>query len=68
MARQRSFAETEYSKGTKKSRKGGGLGQMDAIVPWEALHAVIEPYYAKIPEKACRRPYPLESMLRIHLM
>lgn len=25
MARQRSFAETEYSKGTKKSRKGGAL-------------------------------------------
>lgn len=68
MARQLSFAETEYSKGTKKSRKGVFLGQMDAIVPWKALHAVIEPYYAKIPEKAGRRPYPLESMLRIHLM
>ena len=68
MARQLSFAETEYSKGTKKSRKGVFLGQMDAIVPWKALYAVIEPYYAKIPEKAGRRPYPLESMLRIYLM
>ena len=67
MARQLSFAETQYSKGIQKIRKGG-LGQMDAIVAWNVLCAVIEPYYAKTPEKAGRRPYPLESMLRIHLM
>ena len=41
---------------------------MDAIVPWNVLCAVIEPYYAKTPENAGRRSYPLESMLRIHLM
>ena len=32
---------------------------MDAIVPWNVLCAVIEPYYAKTPEKAGRRPFHL---------
>lgn len=68
MARQLSFAETEFSKGMLKSRKGQFLEQMEKIVPWMALVAIIAPYYAKVPEKAGRRPYPLLVMLRIHLM
>ena len=68
MARQLSFAETEFSKGIQKSRKGKFLEQMEEIVPWTELAEIISPYYAKEPEKAGRRPYPLLTMLRIHLM
>ena len=68
MARQLSFAETGFYKGMQKSRKGQFLEQMEKIVPWMALVAIIAPFYAKEPEKAGRRPYPLLVMLRIHLM
>lgn len=68
MARQLSFAESEFSKGTQKSRKGAFLNTMERIVPWNAICSVIEDFYVKVPEKAGRRPYPLEVMLRIHLM
>lgn len=68
MARQMSFSETEYPKGMKKSRKGSFLECMDRIVPWQALCQIIDEYYVKEPEKAGRRPYPLETMFRIHLM
>lgn len=68
MARQLSFAETEFSKGTQKSRKGQFLEQMEKVVPWLSLVEIIAPYYAKEPEKAGRRPYPLLVMLHIHLM
>ena len=68
MARQLSFAETEFSKGMQKSRKGQFLEQMEKVVPWTELVKLIAPYYAKEPEKAGRRPYPLLTMLHIHLM
>lgn len=68
MARQLSFAESEFSKGIKKSRKGAFLEIMDKVVPWLAICNVISEFYAKVPEKAGRHPYPLETMLRIHLM
>lgn len=68
MARQLSFAETEFTKGMQKSRKGQFLEEMAKIVPWSELVEIIAPYYAKEPEKAGRRPYPLFTMLRIHMM
>lgn len=68
MAHQLSFGEAEYSIESKKSRKGVFLRKMNAVVPWSILNAIIEPYYPKVPEKAGRRPYPLETMLRIHLL
>ena len=41
---------------------------MEAVVPWKALIALIEPCYPKTGSKGGRPPYPLETMLRIHLM
>ena len=37
---------------------------MDALLPWPRMLAVIEPVYPKSGNG--RRPYPLETMLRIH--
>lgn len=39
---------------------------MELVVPWKALLKVIEPFYPVAGRG--RRPYPLESMLRVHLV
>ena len=41
---------------------------MQAVVPWKALIDLIEPYDPKTDSKGGRLAYPLETMLRIHLM
>ena len=38
------------------------------MVPWKALIDLIEPDYPKISSKGGRPPYPLATMLRIHLL
>lgn len=37
-------------------------------MPWQALLSLIEPCYPKRSKKGGRPPYPLATMLRIHLM
>ena len=50
----------------KKTRKQVFLGQMEQVVPWADLVALIAPYY---PEgKNGRPPFPLMTMLRTHFM
>ena len=50
----------------KKTRKRIFLEQMDTVVPWAELVALIAPYY---PEgRTGRPPFPLETMLRVHFM
>jgi transposase, IS5 family len=40
---------------------------MEVVVPWQALIELIEPHYPKASKKGGRSPYPLATMLRIHL-
>ena len=50
----------------KKTRKRQFLAQMDKVVPWDDLVALIAPYY---PEgRNGRPPFSLHSMLRIHFL
>jgi transposase, IS5 family len=50
----------------KKTRKREFLAQMDQVVPWDDLVALIAPYY---PEgKNGRPPFSLHSMLRVHFL
>jgi IS5 family transposase len=42
------------------------LDEMEKVVPWAALEAVIEPHYPRAGNG--RHPYPLSNMLQIHLM
>jgi transposase, IS5 family len=65
--RQLSFADAEYAGKRKQTRRERFLAEMDRVVPWAALLAVIEPHYPR-PPGAGRRPYPLSTMLRVHLM
>jgi hypothetical protein len=61
-----SFADAEYAGKRKKTRREVFLEEMELVVPWKALLKLIEPHYPMAGRG--RRPYPLESMLRVHLM
>lgn len=61
-----SFAEAEYAAKRKKTRREVFLEEMELVVPWAALVKVISPFYPVAGRG--RRPYPLEAMLRVHLM
>ena len=63
---QMSFSDAEYSGKRKQTRRERFLQEMEQVVPWKALLALIEPAYPKAGNG--RRPYPLGTMLRIHLI
>ena len=44
------------------------LAEMEKVVPWKALIDLIQPHYPKTGSKGGRPPYPLATMLRIHLL
>jgi IS5 family transposase len=62
---QLNFSDFEYAGKRKQTRRERFLAEMDQVVPWSGLLALIEPYYPKA--GGGRKPYPLENMLRIHL-
>ncbi|ANF23814.1 IS5 family transposase [Stutzerimonas stutzeri] len=64
--KQMTFADAEYAGKRKQTRKELFLIEMDQVVPWKGLIALIEPHYPK--GEGGRPAYPLLAMLRIHLM
>jgi IS5 family transposase len=64
--KQMSFADAEYAGKRKQTRRERFLLEMDQVVPWKGLIALIEPYYPK--GDGGRPAYPLMAMLRVHLM
>ncbi len=61
-----SFGDVEYAGKRKKTRREVFLEEMDQVVPWKSLLNLIEPCYP-IAGRG-RHPYPLDTMLRVHLM
>ena len=61
---QATFAELEHDSKKRRTRRELFLEKMDGLVPWEALEALIEPFYPK-PGRG-RRAYPLRTMVRVH--
>ncbi|WP_312395515.1 IS5 family transposase [Stutzerimonas kunmingensis] len=64
--KQMTFADAEYAGKRKQTRKELFLIEMDQLVPWTGLVALIEPHYPK--GEGGRPAYPLMAMLRVHLM
>ena len=62
------FGDYEQSTAKKRTRRERFLAEMEEVVPWSALIDLIEPHYPKNSSDGGRPPYPLETMLRIHLM
>lgn len=61
-----SFSDFVYASKRKQTRRERFLAEMDQVVPWAGLVGLIEPHYPKA--GGGRKPYPLETMLRIHLL
>jgi len=62
------FGDYEQSTAKKRTRRERFLAEMEAVVPWQLLIDLIEPHYPRTSSKGGRPPYPLETMLRVHLM
>src|SRR5271169_3204915 len=57
-----------FEKYGKRTRRAQFLADMDRILPWTDLLAVVEPFYAKGNDLGGRPPIPLERMLRIYFL
>lgn len=66
MADQKTFAGLAWSAKGKTTRRERFLGEMNAVIPWERLIALIEPHYPKAGRG--RHPVGLERMLRIYFL
>jgi len=64
--KQRTFASAAWEKKGKVTRRERFLAEMDAVIPWTRLLALIEPHYPKAGNGT--QPMPLERMLRIYFM
>jgi IS5 family transposase len=52
----------------KVTRREQFLAEMDAVVPWTRLLALIAPHYPKVGSKGGRPPMPIETMLRVYFL
>jgi IS5 family transposase len=52
----------------KVTRREQFLAEMEAVVPWVRLLALIAPHYPKAGPKGGRPPMPLETMLRVYFL
>lgn len=64
---QLTFGDAEAMGKRKRTRKEIFLAEMDKVVPWAKLLALISPHYPKMGRPG-RQPYPLATMLRIHFL
>ena len=67
-SKQLGFGDYEQATAKKRTRRERFLAEMEKVVPWKALIDLIEPHYHKTSSKGGRPPYPLKTMLRIHLL
>ena len=64
--KQMSLGESGFERKTKRTRKREFLEEMDRVVPWAQLVALIEPHSPRA--KTGRPPFPVDTMLRIHFL
>jgi len=66
--KQTTLSMTGYFDKGKKTRREQFLAEMNRVVPWARLCAVIEPHYPKPSKGGGRPPLALERMLRIYCL
>lgn len=66
MAKQRTFASLAWQTKGKVTRRERFLAEMDAVIPWARLLALIAPHYPKAGRG--RQPLGLEKMLRLYFV
>jgi IS5 family transposase len=65
--KQTSFASLEYAGKKRQTRREKFLGEMERVVPWKALLALIQPHYPKS-RRVGRPPIGVERMLRMYFL
>lgn len=68
MHKQMTFASLAHATKKKVTRREKFLAEMEAVVPWPRLQALIEPHYPKMGSKGGRPAIPLEVMLRVYCL
>jgi IS5 family transposase len=66
MSKQPTFAGLAWKEKGKVTRRERFLAEMDAVIPWSTLLALIEPHYPKAGRG--RQPLGLEKLLRIYFL
>jgi IS5 family transposase len=64
--KQTTFESLAWSNKGKVTRRERFLAEMNAVIPWQRLLALIEPHYPKAGNGT--QPLPMERMLRIYFM
>jgi IS5 family transposase len=64
--KQTTFASLAWQNKGKLTRRERFLSEMNAVIPWSRLLALIEPHYPKAGNGT--QPLPMERMLRIYFM
>jgi len=67
MSKQSGFTDLEYAQKKRLTRREKFLNEMEPVMPWSDLIALVEPHYPKSGKQG-RPPKDLESMFRIHCM
>lgn len=65
---QKSLSMTGFFDKGKKTRREQFLAEMERVVPWQRLLALIEPHYPKVSPKGGRPPLPMARMFRIYCL
>lgn len=68
MGSQRTFAGLAWTDKKKVTRREKFLAEMNAVIPWAELVALIAPHYPQPKRRRGRPPMPLETMLRIYCL
>jgi transposase, IS5 family len=65
--KQQTFASEAWKRKGKVTRRERFLAEMDQVIPWARLLALIEPHYHAADGRG-RKPHELERMLRIYFL
>jgi IS5 family transposase len=66
--KQMSLGSTGFERKTKRTRKRAFLDEMNRVVPWAELVALIAPFAPARSAKGGRPPFAVETLLRIHFL
>ena len=68
MPKQPAFPGLRHAMKKKRTRREKFLAEMEEVVPWTRLLALIEPHYPKRGARGGRPPMPMETMLRVYFL
>lgn len=66
--KQMSLGAAGFERKTKRTRKREFLDEMNLVVPWSELVALVTPHAPARGAKGGRPPFAVETMLRIHFL